>query len=57
MKTTTVNTATLQKLLNYIGPEEALDYEECAANDWTPEELKHHAHTLISELQNSIDNQ
>ena len=57
MKTTTVNTETLQKLLDYIGPEEARDYEECAANDWTPEELKHHAHALILELQNSISNQ
>jgi hypothetical protein len=57
MKTTTVKTETLQKLLDYIGPEEARDYEECIASEWGQEELKHHAYALILEIQNSINNQ
>lgn len=57
MTTTTVNTDTLQKLLDYIGEDESRDYAECAASDWTPEQLENHAYTLIMELQNAINDQ
>lgn len=57
MTTTTVNTETLQRLLDYIGPDEARDYAECAASDWTDEQLSHHAYALIMELQDLINNQ
>lgn len=55
METVTVNKETLQKLLNYIGPEEHADFEECLLNDWGHEELQHHAYTLIQKLQACID--
>jgi hypothetical protein len=57
MTTTTVNTNTLQCLLDYIGEDEARDYAECAASDWTPEQLEQHAYALIMELQDLINAQ
>ena len=55
MKTVLVNKDTLQKLLNYIADDEAHDYEECVANEWTDADLQNHAYALIMELQNSIN--
>jgi hypothetical protein len=55
MNTVTVNLETLQKLLAYIGPDEARDFDECVANDWTDDELQHHAYMLVQDLQNCID--
>lgn len=55
--TVLVNKETLQKLLDYIGPSESDDYEECVANDWSEEQLSNHAYALIIELQESINNQ
>lgn len=57
MNTATVNRDTLQKLLDYIGADEARDFEECEAMGWTAEELDNHAHTLIQELQDCINAQ
>lgn len=55
MNTVTVNLETLQKLLDYIGPDEARDFEECVASDWTDDQLQHHAHALVQELQDCIN--
>jgi len=57
MTTTTVTTDTLQRLLDYIGEDEARDYAECAASDWTDEQLSQHAYALIMELQELINAQ
>jgi hypothetical protein len=57
METVTVNKETLQKLLDYISESEARDFEECAAMEWTKEELNNHIYSLIVELQDSINAQ
>jgi hypothetical protein len=57
METVLVNKETLQKLLDYIGPDEARDYEECSANEWSQAELANHAYALITELQDCINTQ
>lgn len=57
METVTVNKETLQKLLDYIGPDESRDYQECAEMEWTDEQLENHAYALILELQELINNQ
>jgi hypothetical protein len=57
MTTATVNRDTLQKLLDYVSEEEARDFEECQSMGWTTEELEHHAHKLIQELQDCINDQ
>lgn len=56
MQTVLVNKETLQKLLDYIGPSESDDYEECASSDWSEEQLSNHAYALIIELQETINN-
>jgi len=57
METVLINKETLQKLLDYIGPDEARDYEECIANEWSKAELANHAYALITELQDCINTQ
>lgn len=57
METVLVNKETLQKLLDYIGPDEARDYEECSANEWSEAELANHCYALITELQDCINTQ
>jgi hypothetical protein len=57
MTTISVNKETLQKLLDYIEPNESKDFEECIASEWSEAELEHHAFNLIRELQDSINSQ
>jgi hypothetical protein len=57
MNTVLVDKSILQRLLDYVAPEESRDFEECAAMDWTEEELSNHAYTLIQQLQDSINSQ
>lgn len=57
METISVNKKTLQKLLDYIGPEESRDFEECVDSDWSEEQLENHAYSLIKELQDCINSQ
>jgi hypothetical protein len=57
MNTVLVNKNTLQKLLDYIAEDEARDYEECLAMEWSESELKNHVYALIMEIQDSINAQ
>ena len=57
MNTVLVNKETLQKLLDYIGPEESKDFEECQSMEWSESELKNHAFSLVQELQDCINAQ
>lgn len=57
METVLVNKETLQKLLDFIGPEESKDFEKCFLSDWPEHELEQHAFKLIQELQDCINTQ
>ena len=57
MNTVLVNKETLKKLLDYIAEDEARDYEECQAMEWSESELSRHAYALIQELQDCINAQ
>jgi len=54
MQTVTVSKETLQKLLDYIGPDEAKNFEECMG-ELSAEALENHAHVLVKKLQACID--
>ena len=57
MNTVLVNKETLQKLIDYIAEDEARDYEECLAMEWSESELRNHAYALIMEIQDFINAQ
>ena len=57
MNTVLVNKETLQKVIDYIAEDEARDYEECLAMEWSENELRNHAYALIMEIQDSINAQ
>jgi hypothetical protein len=57
METVLVNKDTLQKLLDYIEPDEYRNFEECQSMGWSKKELENHAFSLIQELQDCINSQ
>jgi len=47
----------LEKVLDYLWEDEQKDYQECAAMDWSKEDLEQHIFSFVKQLQDVVNDQ